>query len=70
MEDVYKLYFTGDTATYDPHDFDSDRDNLIDNIILIYSEPYRTEKVYSYSTTSSKVLWTSLLVTIHISITL
>lgn len=60
MEDVYKLYFTGDTATYDPHDFDSDRDNLIDNIILIYSEPYRTEKVYSYSTTSSKVLWTSL----------
>lgn len=60
MEDVYKLYFTGDTATYDPHDFDSDRDNLIDNIILIYSEPYRTEKIYSYSTTSSQVLWTSL----------
>lgn len=36
LKQVYDLYFTGDTATYDPRDFDSNKDGLIDGITLVY----------------------------------
>lgn len=60
MADIYKTYFTGDTATYDPHDFDSDSDGYIDNIVLCYAEPYINGDLYTYSTTAAKTLYTSL----------
>lgn len=60
MADIYKTYFTGDTATYDPHDFDSDSDGFIDNIVLCYARPYINGDLYSYSTTAAKNLYTTL----------
>lgn len=60
MADIYATYFTGDTATYDPHDFDSDSDGFIDNIVLVYAESYISNLVYSFSTTAMQTLYTTL----------